>query len=378
MGGSGGDTASGGRGGMGGSAGASQCTTVSDFATWPAMDGPLDVGKLAVSDFKGHTGDEYGGAGYSLALSWYGALRFTELTGDTASNMKLIGDFAPYLNGTKSVDNSATASVDYRVFGVLPLEIYLENGDTKAKDLGMARVDAQWAQTTSDGITKDARYWIDDMYMITGLQVMGYRASKDMKYLDRAAKTMLAYVAALQQTDGLFWHTRDSKAYWCRANGWVAAGMTELLLELPAGSNRDGVLAAYKKQMDALVMRQISGGADDGLFHQVVDVDSAWAETSCTAMFTYALATGARNGWLTDPKYAAAARKGWLGLAAKTDASGKLDKVCPGTGAAPAGSLQSQQQFYINITPGKGDLHGQAPLLWAAYTILRPDCPGVR
>jgi hypothetical protein len=24
------------------------------------------------------------------------------------------------------------------------------------------------------------------------------------------------------------------------------------------------------------------------------------------------------------------------------------------------------------------DLHGQAPLLWAASALLRPDCPGVR
>jgi len=237
----------------------------------------------------------------------------------------------------------------------------------------------QWMATTSDGITKDARYWIDDMYMITGLQVAAYRATKTKSYLDHATLAMKAYITALQQPDGLFWHTKDSHAYWGRANGWVAAGMTELLLELPAGQDRDTIKAAYVKQMDALLAKQVTGtGADAGCWRQVIDLDSANVESSCTAMFTYALATGAKNGWLTDAKYATAARNGWLALAAKTDGSGKLDRVCPGTGAAPAGDLASQQQFYAKIALAKGDLHGQAPLLWSAYTLLRTDCPGLR
>jgi hypothetical protein len=40
--------------------------------------------------------------------------------------------------------------------------------------------------------------------------------------------------------------------------------------------------------------------------------------------------------------------------------------------------LSSQQQFYATITLGSNDMHGQAPLLWAANALLRKDCPGVR
>ena len=354
------------------------CPTVTDFQSWPTGDGPADVGMLAANDFKTHTRDTYGGAGYALALSWYGALRFTLTTGNTQDNAAFITAFEPYANGTTVVDNSATATVDFRVFGVLPLEIYLENHDARDQVLGLARADAQWQSTTADGITTDARYWIDDMYMITGLQVMAYRATRDTKYFDRAAKTMLAYLAALQQSTGLFWHTRDSKAYWGRANGWVASGMTELLFELPAGATRDSIMAAFKKEMDGLLPLQISGGNDDGCWRQVLDLATSSAETSCTAMFTYALVNGVKNGWLTDPKYAVAARRGWLALANKTNTAGKLDRVCPGTGAAPAGTLASQQAFYANIALGLGDLHGQAPLLWSSTALLRNDCPGVR
>jgi rhamnogalacturonyl hydrolase YesR len=137
-------------------------------------------------------------------------------------------------------------------------------------------------------------------------------------------------------------------------------------------------MAGYKKQMDGLLAVQVSGGNDDGMWRQVLDVSNAPVESSCTAMFTYALANGVKNGWLTDSKYSAAARKGWLAVANKTSSSGKLSNVCPGTGAAPSGSLSSQQQFYDTITFATGDMHGQAPLLWSAAALLRNDCPGVR
>jgi hypothetical protein len=344
---------------------------------------PTAIGKLATTDMETHTGDTYGGAGYALAFTWFGAVRFTKIIGDTQNNQKLITAFAPYASGQTTVPNappwpSGTAAVDQRAFGTLPLEIYLQNMDMADLTLGVARADAQWAMPDSNGITGDARYWADDMFMITGLQVAAYRATHDMKYLTRSATTMQAYFTALQQSGGLFWHTQTSKAYWGRANGWVASGMTELLLELPSGSVRDAIMAGYQKQIDGLLSVQVSGGTDDGMWRQVLDLTSAPVESSCTAMFTYALVNGVRNGWLTDPKYAAAARRGWLAIANKTNSSGKLADVCPGTGAAPAGTLASQQQFYAGITFTTGDLHGQAPLLWAASALLRPDCPGVR
>ena len=361
-----------GSGGAGGGTGA--CPSISDFATWPSGKGPADIGKLAVNNFKSHTGDAYSGAGYAWTFSYFGSLQFAKLTGDTTNSDYLISKFDCTQAGPS---NTSTSTVDDRAFGDLPLEIYLENQSATCKTLGLLRADTQWASTTSDGITKDARYWADDMYMITGLQVFAYRATQDSKYLDRAAKTMMAYVTALQQSNGLFWHTKDSKAHWGRANGWVAAGMTELLLDLPTGTTRDSIMAAYKKMMDGLLTVQISGGTDDGCWRQVLDLTPANAESSCTAMFTYALVNGAKNAWLTDAKYSAAAKKGWTALGNKTNSSGQLSQVCPGTGAAPSGTLSSQQQFYASIALGSNDMHGQAPLLWTAKALLRTDCPGV-
>jgi rhamnogalacturonyl hydrolase YesR len=376
----GGATATGGSTVAGGSIGTGTCPAVSEFGTWPSGKGPADIGQLAVENFKPRTSESYGGDGYAWTFGYVGSLQFTDTTGDTTNNDFLVSKFSCTQQGP---DNGTTASVDTRAFGDLPLEIFVEKGTAACKTLGLARADAQWTKTTSDGITSDARYWIDDMYMITSLQVMAYRATKDAKYLDRAALTMIAYIAALQKnndtkTDGLFWHTKQSKAYWGRANGWVASGMTELLLDLPAGDSRDKILIAYKKQMDGLLQNQITSGTDVGAWRQVVDRTDAKPEMSCTAMFTFALATGVKNGWLTDPKYATAAANGWKAVANRTNSSGALDQVCPGTGQANAGDLASQQQFYMDIVFQANDRHGQGPELWAATALVRKDCPGLR
>ena len=107
-------------------------------------------------------------------------------------------------------------------------------------------------------------------------------------------------------------------------------------------------------------------------------MSTANAASSCAAMFTYALVTGVTNGWLADNKYVTAARNGWIALGNKTNSIGMLDKVCPGTGQAPAGDLVFQQRFYMSISLGSNDQHGQAPLMWAAIAPLQTDCPGMR
>ena len=69
--------------------------------------------------------------------------------------------------------------------------------------------------------------------MVTALQAEAYRVTQEKKYLDRDAKEVLAYLKALQQPSGLFFHAADSPYYWGRGNGWFAVGMAELLSILP-------------------------------------------------------------------------------------------------------------------------------------------------
>ena len=89
------------------------------------------------------------------------------------------------------------------------------------------------------GYSWQTRLWIDDMYMITIVQSEAYKATGDVKYINRAAKEMVLYLDELQHDNGLFFHAPDVPYYWGRGDGWMAVGMTELLASLPDNdSNR--------------------------------------------------------------------------------------------------------------------------------------------
>ena len=120
-------------------------------------------------------------------------------------------------------------------------------------------------------------------------------------------------------------------------------------------------MEGYLRMMHALLTWQ----GEDGLWRQLIDHPEAWPETSGTAMFTFALITGVKNGWLDAATYAGPARKGWLGLVASLDANANIRNVCEGTGK------KNDLPYYLARARRTGDLHGQAPLLWCAAALLR-------
>jgi rhamnogalacturonyl hydrolase YesR len=252
--------------------------------------------------------------------------------------------------------------VDFSVFGTVPLEIYIQTKDKKYLELGQTIADRQWENPTPDGLTAETRFWIDDMFMITAVQVEAFRATGDHKYIDRAALEMTAYLDKLQQPSGLFYHAPDVPFYWGRGNGWVAVGMAELLRSLPKDHpKRAAVLAGYNKMMATLLKYQ----GPDGMWKQLIDHPEAWPETSSTGMFTFAMITGVKNGWLDAKTYGPAARKAWLALTSYIDADGDIGNVCEGT------NKLNDLQYYLDRKRNTGDLHGQAPVLWCASALLR-------
>ena len=343
------------------------------FRNWPAGTSPQEVGRRVAENFVARKLEVEEGKRkfviYPEACAWYGSLTVAQLTNDLNLRRRLIEKFDPLL-GERAGQISPDAHVDYRVIGIIPLEIYRQTKGQKYLDLGRGLADKQWDKPTPDGITAEARYWIDDMYMITAVQAQAYRATNDRKYLDRAALTMAAYLDKLQQPNGLFFHAADSPFYWGRGNGWVAAGMAELLRSLPKKHpQRARIVAGYRKMMAALLKYQ----GEDGLWRQLIDQES-WPETSSTGMFTFAMVTGVKNGWLPAKTYGPAARKAWLGLVKRIDAQANVTDVCIGTnkahlevGADPA----TQLKYYLDRTRRTGDLHGQAPLLWSATALMR-------
>jgi unsaturated rhamnogalacturonyl hydrolase len=336
------------------------------FNDWPAGTDPHDVGKRVAERFIPTPHMEMNAHGpqalhYSHVATWVGALEFAALSDDQDLMTRLIARFDPFLAPNAPRIPRAN-HVDGSVFGQLPLEIYLKEPRWQYRVMGLAFADAQWDRPQPDGLTNQTRWWIDDMYMITALQLQAYRATGDAKYLERTAAEMVAYLEKLQQPNGLFFHAPDVKYYWGRGDGWVAVGMAEVLRELPANHKlRKAILAAYQRMMSTLLVHQ----APSGMWRQLIDHPESWEESSATAMFTYAFITGVKNGWLPEQTYGPAARKAWLALVGFLTPDGDLREVCVGTGK------KDNLQYYLDRPRAVGDGHGQAPVLWSAAALLR-------
>lgn len=344
-----------------------QNSLIKEFINWPAGTSPEEIGKrvaerYAASDYINlHRNPPTPTIIYPEVCTWYGGLTFAQLTHDSDLTQRLIKRFEP-LFGEKASLVPKPNHVDNTVFGTVPLEIYIETKDPKYLEMGKLLADAQWQDPTGDGLTSQTRFWIDDMYMITAVQVQAYRATGERKYLDRAAHEMSVYLDKLQQPNGLFYHAPDVPFFWGRGNGWVAAGMTELLRSMPPDHpERKHILNSYRKMLTTLLRYQNG----DGTWNQLIDHPEAWPETSSTGMFTFAMVTGVNNGWLDKKTYAPAARKAWLGLVHYIDAKGDVSNVCEGT------NKKNDLNYYLTRARNTGDLHGEAPILWSASALLR-------
>lgn len=298
---------------------------------------------------------------YPEICAAFGALRFADVTGETNLEHKLFARYASVLLLENSKLIPPPGHVDNNVFGVLPLEIYLLNGDTHHLALGLKLADRQWENPLTNGLTRETRWWVDDAYMIGSLQIQAFRATHDAKYADRVTTQLAAYLDHLQRHDGLFHHGPDAPYYWGRGNGWVAASLAEVLQSLPPTHPRYArLMAGYKKMMAGLKATQDA----DGLWHQLLDDPKSWAETSGSGMFTYAMIVGVKHGWLDAADYGDCARRGWLALCGKLDAHANLLEICAGT------NQNADRQFYLDRPRIAGDLHGQSPMLWCAWALL--------
>lgn len=346
------------------------------FKDWPMGTEPDVIGLFVANHYVAAPFSNFGNPGapssvtYPEVCTWYGALQFAKATGNKELAQKLVSRYDPLMAQSRSLVPKPD-HVDHSVFGAIPLELYQQTNQSKYLEEGQAFADQQWQlpanpqpnqqELQSKGLSWQTRMWIDDMYMITLLQVEAFRATGNKEYLDRAAREMVVYLDAIQQPDGLFFHAADAPFLWGRGNGWMAAGMTELLSALPANhADRNRIMESYKKMMAALKKLQDK----NYMWHQLLDDATSWSETSCTGMFTYAMVVGVKKGWLEEKEYGLVARNAWTALVRYINESGDIKDVCEGT------NKKNDQQYYLNRSRVTGDLHGQAPILWTAAALL--------
>ena len=176
--------------------------------------------------------------------------------------------------------------------------------------------------------------WADDLYMgISFLSRMG-ELTGDQQYFDFATKQVINFNNYLFN-DGkeLMYHNWYSDinhtgvAFWGRANGWALLAQVDLLDHLPENySQRDTLISLLKRHILGIAKYQSSSG----LWHQLLDKEDSYLETSCSAMFTYAIARAVNKGYI-DKRYSSIAEKGWEGIITKIHPEGQIEGVCTGT-----------------------------------------------
>ena len=149
--------------------------------------------------------------------------------------------------------------------------------------------------------------------------------------------------------------------HWGRANGWAILTMCEVLDVLPADyPGRDEVLQLYREHVQGLSVLQ----SGEGFWHQLLDKNDSYQETSATAIFTYCIARSINKGWLDAKAYGPVATLGWHAVSTQVNAAGEVENTCVGTG------MGFDPAFYAYRPVHKYAAHGYGPVLLAGAEII--------
>jgi len=135
-----------------------------------------------------------------------------------------------------------------------------------------------------------------------------------------------------------------NRIFWSRGNGWVYAGLVNILRILPQDHPSYPRYVQLYKDMSAT----IAGLQHDHGFWSPSLLDknpNPVPETSGSGFMTYGLAWGLNNGHLDEATYGPVVRKGWKALVSAVGDDGKLGWVQP-IGSAPDSVFETDSQLY--------------------------------
>jgi rhamnogalacturonyl hydrolase YesR len=210
--------------------------------------------------------------------------------------------------------------------------------------------------------------WLDDMFMsIPALAYMG-KYTGENKYYDDAVKQILQFSQRMFNYEkGLFMHgwimgmEEHPQFHWARANGWAVMTMVELLEVLPADyPGRDQVLDLLKRQIRGLANYQ----SPQGLWHQLIDKNDSYLETSATAIYTYSIARAINRGYVDAKVYGPMVCLAWNAVATRVNGKGQVEGTCVGTG------MGFEPAFYYYRPVNVFAAHGYGPVLLAGAEMI--------
>lgn len=200
---------------------------------------------------------------------------------------------------------------------------------------------------------QDRWNWCDALFMSPPVWAMLYNHTGEKDYLDFMVKEYQATTDFLFDTEEHLYYRDErfktqldngTKVFWSRGNGWVFAGLVNIMKELnPESEAYQYFLSIYTKMAARI--------------HELQTPQGHWAmsllgqelyptpETSGTAFFTYGFAWGINNGVLDKGKYLPSVIKAWNSLVSHVTGDGMLGYVQP-IGAAPGNAWPDKTEFY--------------------------------
>lgn len=211
--------------------------------------------------------------------------------------------------------------------------------------------------------------WLDDLYMgVPALAQMG-KLTGEKKYYDDAVKQVLQFSKRMFNKElNVYMHgwvqemQVHPEFHWARANGWALMAMTELLDVLPENyPGRSAVLNQFKAHVKGLASFQ----SGQGFWHQLLDRNDSYLETSATAIYTYCIAHAINKKWIDAKAYAPMCILAWNAVSTKINDKGQVEGTCVGTGMAfdPA--------FYYYRPTNVFAAHSYGPVLLAGAEIIQ-------
>ncbi|MBP3331372.1 MAG: glycoside hydrolase family 88 protein [Tidjanibacter sp.] len=211
--------------------------------------------------------------------------------------------------------------------------------------------------------------WLDDMYM--GIPALAYYGvyANDNKYSREAAKQILLFKEKMWVPETqLFRHGwieamgYHPAFYWGRANGWAILTMCDVLDVLPENDpDRPAIIELLQQHIVSLAKLQ----SGDGFWHQLLDRNDSYMETSATAIYAYCIAHAINEGWIDGMAFGPVAQLAWEAVTTQINENGAVEGVCVGTGMAfdPA--------FYYFRNTSVNARHGYGPVLLAGGEMIR-------
>ena len=203
---------------------------------------------------------------------------------------------------------------------------------------------------------------------------------------------------AYDETRKTFWADKEtglSQHCWGRAQGWYTMALIEVLDALPEDyARRSEVIDLLVKDFDAILKWQ---DKKTGVWYQVMDSpdrEGNYLESTCSAMFTYALLKAYRKGYVGE-KYRDAGIKAYKGMIqnfikVNPDKTISLTNCCSVAGLGPAateevqaamkkvnpkGSVKENRRrdgsyaYYLSESVRDNDAKGVGPFIWASLEM---------